>query len=245
MLAQFIILVSLPMTLFSEKVLISTRCISGLMPNLIEKILDGLYSQALCRPHSLISTDFSSHFQWMVFVIYTQRGNQLLHYNLLCLLLYPFWGLETTLCHRTHWSPDFLWIRVALVWFYSKFMIIWIKDLKIRYTLMLHSNAIISGLSRGAGFFGGNHDTRWGNRLHCMAENPLPLPNFKVWPKHFCLPHEPNFSDIFDLCLHWVSVVRGGNNLAIILFIGSESKCHKKLRKSVRLYSVFQKKDHM
>ena len=119
----------------------------------------------------------------MVFVIYTQRGNQLLHYNLLCLLLYPFWGLETTLCHRTHWSPDFLWIRVALVWFYSKFMIIWIKGLKIRYTLMLHSNAIISGLSRGAGFFGGNHDTRWGNRLHCMAENPLPLPNFKVWPK--------------------------------------------------------------
>ena len=25
----------------------------------------------------------------------------------------------------------------------------------------------------------------------------------------FCLPHWPNFSDIFNLCLHWVSVVRG------------------------------------
>ena len=24
----------------------------------------------------------------------------------------------------------------------------------------------------------------------------------------FCLPHRPNFSAIFDLCLHWVSVVR-------------------------------------
>ena len=24
----------------------------------------------------------------------------------------------------------------------------------------------------------------------------------------FCLPHWPIFSDIFDLCLHWVSVVR-------------------------------------
>ena len=24
----------------------------------------------------------------------------------------------------------------------------------------------------------------------------------------FCLPHLPNFSDIFDLCLHWVSVFR-------------------------------------
>ena len=28
----------------------------------------------------------------------------------------------------------------------------------------------------------------------------------------FCLPHQPNFSDIFDLCLHWVSVVRGGKD---------------------------------
>ena len=25
----------------------------------------------------------------------------------------------------------------------------------------------------------------------------------------FCLPHRPNFSDIFDLCLHWVSIIRG------------------------------------
>jgi len=24
----------------------------------------------------------------------------------------------------------------------------------------------------------------------------------------FCLPHRPNFSDILDLCLHWVSLVR-------------------------------------
>ena len=44
---------------------------------------------------------------------------------------------------------------------------------------------------------------------------------FTAWPKIksqsqifrygrsiFCLPHRPNFSDIFDLCLHWVSVVR-------------------------------------
>ena len=35
--ALFIILVSLTMTLFSEKVLISNRCISGLMANLIKK----------------------------------------------------------------------------------------------------------------------------------------------------------------------------------------------------------------
>ena len=27
-------------------------------------------------------------------------------------------------------------------------------------------------------------DAWWGNRLHCTAENPLPLPNFYVPPKH-------------------------------------------------------------
>ena len=33
---------------------------------------------------------------------------------------------------------------------------------------------------------------------------------FRYCRSIFCLPHRPNFSDIFDLCLHWVSVVRGG-----------------------------------
>ena len=31
---------------------------------------------------------------------------------------------------------------------------------------------------------------------------------FKYGGSIFCLPHGPNFSDIFDLCLHWVSVDR-------------------------------------
>ena len=31
---------------------------------------------------------------------------------------------------------------------------------------------------------------------------------FRYASSIFCLPHRPNFSDIFDLCLHWVSVVR-------------------------------------
>ena len=30
---------------------------------------------------------------------------------------------------------------------------------------------------------------------------------FKYGQSIFCLPHRPNFSDIFDLCLHWVYVV--------------------------------------
>ena len=32
---------------------------------------------------------------------------------------------------------------------------------------------------------------------------------FRYGGSIFCLPHRPNFSDIFYLCLHWVSVVRG------------------------------------
>ena len=32
---------------------------------------------------------------------------------------------------------------------------------------------------------------------------------FRYGSSIFCLPHRPNFSDIFDFCLHWVSVVGG------------------------------------
>jgi hypothetical protein len=43
---------------------------------------------------------------------------------------------------------------------------------------------------------------------------------FKYGRSIFCLPHRPNFSDIFDLCLHWVSVVRvfGGRSNPMIYF---------------------------
>ena len=30
---------------------------------------------------------------------------------------------------------------------------------------------------------------------------------FRCGQSIFCLPHRPNFSDFFDLCLHWVSIV--------------------------------------
>ena len=32
-------------------------------------------------------------------------------------------------------------------------------------------------------------------------------------PKHIFLPHWPKFSDFFDLCLHWVSVVRAHDDV--------------------------------
>ena len=42
---------------------------------------------------------------------------------------------------------------------------------------------------------------------------------FRYGRSIFCLPHWPNFSDIFDLCLHWVSVVRGIKDHEIWTFI--------------------------
>ena len=35
---------------------------------------------------------------------------------------------------------------------------------------------------------------------------------FRYGRSIFCLPHRPNFSDIFYLCLHWVSVVRASKH---------------------------------
>ena len=46
----------------------------------------------------------------------------------------------------------------------------------------------------------------------------------------FCLPHRPNFSDIFDLCLHWVSVVRVLNqwNYFLISALASKKSSNQK-----------------
>ena len=42
---------------------------------------------------------------------------------------------------------------------------------------------------------------------------------FKFSRSIFCLPHRHNFSDIFDLCLHWVSVVRAMSKSILHKFI--------------------------
>jgi hypothetical protein len=41
---------------------------------------------------------------------------------------------------------------------------------------------------------------------------------FRYGQSKFCLPHRPNFSDIFDLCLHWVSVVRAAKYTRVLLY---------------------------
>ena len=39
----------------------------------------------------------------------------------------------------------------------------------------------------------------------------------------FCLPHWPKFSDFFDLCLHWVSVVRDLHYQVVSFKFGMDS----------------------
>ena len=40
---------------------------------------------------------------------------------------------------------------------------------------------------------------------------------FRYGRSIFCLTHRPNFSDIFDLCIHWLSVVLGQTKLTLFL----------------------------
>ena len=43
---------------------------------------------------------------------------------------------------------------------------------------------------------------------------------FRYGQSLFCLPHWPTFSDIFDLCLHWMSVVCG--NIHSLFLLGTK-----------------------
>ena len=59
------------------------------------------------------------------------------------------------------------------------------------------------------------HRKFWNSLSHGLR-TPREEITFTAWPKThshsrsiFCLQHRPNFSDIIDLCLHWVSVVCG------------------------------------
>ena len=40
---------------------------------------------------------------------------------------------------------------------------------------------------------------------------------FRYGQSIFCLPHQPDFSDSFDLRLYWVSVVRGAYTLETVV----------------------------
>ena len=48
-------------------------------------------------------------------------------------------------------------------------------------------------------------DAHRGNSLHCIYSHSQ---IFRYRRSIFCLPHRPNFLYAFDLCFHWMSVVR-------------------------------------
>ena len=56
-------------------------------------------------------------------------------------------------------------------------------------------------------------------RLKIQSQSQI----FRYGRSIFCLPHRPNFSDIFDLSLHWVSVVRGFDATQLIFMAFSEN----------------------
>ena len=50
---------------------------------------------------------------------------------------------------------------------------------------------------------------------------------FRYGRSIFCLPQRPKFSDFFDLCLHWVSVVRGDSQSGIYANFAVVRESHK------------------
>ena len=88
-------------------------------------------------------------------------------------------------------------------------------------------------LSNGLKIYGNKYalwartmDGQGGNSLRCTAKNSLALPNFKYGWCIFCLPHRTNFSDIFELCLHRVSVFRENKKYSMAENWWSMAKYH-------------------
>ena len=61
-------------------------------------------------------------------------------------------------------------------------------------------------------------NARWRNRLHCTAWPKINSHSqiFRLNPSIFCLPYRSKFSYLFDLCIQWVSVVRGAHSAVAI-----------------------------
>ena len=63
------------------------------------------------------------------------------------------------------------------------------------------------------------HNSRW---KMVPTKRPLDMPHRLQTTNEksrsiFCLPHRLKFSHFFDLCLHWVSVVRDWNNIRCVM----------------------------
>ena len=96
-------------------------------------------------------------------------------------------------------------VLIKLDWTVDSYKFIrWLKDLlKIHITYYHHN---ITALTLN-GFI---HGLRMPREKIVFTARPKIRSHsqiFRYGRSIFCLPHRPNFSDIFDLCLHWVSLV--------------------------------------
>ena len=74
---------------------------------------------------------------------------------------------------------------------------------KMNYRDPLDYNSVAYGRSHGLRTLG--EEIAFTERPKTQSQSQI------VWYDRsiFCLPHQPKILDFFDLCLHWVSVVRG------------------------------------
>ena len=124
--AQFINLVSLTMTLFSEKVLISNRCISGLMPNVIKKSWTDSTLEPMCAAADMVAACI---YECMYFI------------SLLSPCHWTFWVYTANICRQSTkyvvhivflnknnllFGELFMWIHVIwshILWFLGNFLV--------------------------------------------------------------------------------------------------------------------------
>ena len=96
----------------------------------------------------------------------------------------------------------------------------------VMHSTRLHVSVLVAGVAKVIKFsctalypllnwcmqlYHGNHGLRTlGEEIDFTARPKIHSHSqiFRYGRSIFCLPHRPKFSDFFDLCLHWVSVVR-------------------------------------
>ena len=107
--------------------------------------------------------------------------------------------LLTTICWENIW--------VFLHWFPFSIIPFFISHHHVYYNMLF----FCLGFGEHCNFDVHHHGLRTPREEIAFTARPK-IPShsqiFRYGQRIFCLPHWPNFSDIFDLCLHWVSVVR-------------------------------------
>ena len=111
--------------------------------------------------------------------------------------------LQTSLGSLAIWSPvcsGFIKLQADAEWLYKQkdwiHCTIWAKMNEILYLRIKVYRCYLVGSNVFLFLKSRTIDPQRGNSLHCTAKNSIQIPYFLG--SIFCLPHRPNFSDIFD-----------------------------------------------